>query len=260
VLTIAGSDSGGGAGIQADLKTFAAFGVYGASAVTTVTAQNAASIRAIHQIPADIVRDQIDAVFEGYEVSAVKIGMLGERPVIEAVASALNRHTSRFIVLDPVMVATTGADLLAQADLDALLRLLVPLADLVTPNLMEAAAMTGEAMATDDDAVLRQAAAIRQMGAKAVLIKGGHGVGPDSVDVLVHGDGIARFARQRVASPGVHGTGCLLSSAIAANVARGKTLFDAIDVAKNYVTDVIVASLLTVGSHNPSEINSRRPW
>jgi hydroxymethylpyrimidine/phosphomethylpyrimidine kinase len=241
-LTIAGSDSSGGAGIQADLKTFAVFGVWGASVVTAVTAQNAVGIRAIHQIPAEIVTAQLDAVFEDLDVSAVKIGMLGQRQVIEAVATALARRKPCFTVLDPVIAATSGAALLSPDGLDAILRLLLPLADLVTPNLMEAAALTGDAMATDEDALLRQATAIRRMGAKAVLMKGGHGTGPESIDVLVTTDGIVRFARPRIPGPSARGTGCMLSAAIAADVANGRALVEAIEAAKNYVTARIAAS------------------
>jgi hydroxymethylpyrimidine/phosphomethylpyrimidine kinase len=247
-LTIAGSDSSGGAGIQADLRTFAAFGVHGASVITAVTAQNTKAIRAIHHIPADMVKAQMDAVFEGLDVAAVKIGMPGQRAAIEAIAAGLASRNPRFIVLDPVMIATSGAELLAKSDVGALLRLLVPLAHLVTPNLMEAAAMTGEATARDDDAVLRQAVAIQRMGARAVLIKGGHGFGPESVDVLAHPQGVVRFARPRIDTPGMRGTGCMLSSAIAANVAKGEALVDAIDAAKAYVTEKIAGSGRTANS------------
>jgi hydroxymethylpyrimidine/phosphomethylpyrimidine kinase len=257
-LTIAGSDSGGGAGIQADLKTFAAFGIHGTSVITAVTAQNVDAIRAIHHLPADIVTAQMDAVFEGYDVAAVKIGMLGQRPALDAVAAGLRKRQPRFVVLDPVLVATSGARLLAKDDLGAVLEQLVPLAHLVTPNLMEAAAMTGEAIAVDDADLLRQAQAIRRMGAGAVLIKGGHGTGPESIDLLVHDGDVVRFARPRIHMTRTHGTGCTLSSAITAGVANGQALTAAIEEAKKYVTGLIAASQHTADIVDVATTRSRR--
>lgn len=238
-LTIAGSDSGGGAGIQADLKTFAAFGVYGASVITAVTAQNTREVRAIHPVPPDIIAAQIDAVLEDIDVSAIKVGMLGGTDAIETVAASLHRHTARPVILDPVMIATTGARLLPEAALDALVRLLIPRALLVTPNLIEAALLVGEPVAGDEAGMVRQGNAILRMGASAVLIKGGHASGPESVDVLVGGGTITRFSRPRISVTSTHGTGCRLSSAIAAGLTNGDTLADAIEAAKAFVTDAI---------------------
>lgn len=242
-LTIAGSDSGGGAGIQADLKTFAAFGVYGASAVTAVTAQNTLGVLAIHPVPPTIIGAQIDAVLEDIDVSAIKIGMLGATDAIAAVAAGLARHRPRPIVLDPVMIATTGARLLPEAAMGALVRLLFPKALLITPNLAEAAALSNEPVADDEAGMIRQAEAILRLGASAVLIKGGHAAGPESVDLLVRDGTVMRFAKPRVALPDTHGTGCTLSSAIAARLANGDRLPDAIEAAKGYVTAAITASL-----------------
>jgi hydroxymethylpyrimidine/phosphomethylpyrimidine kinase len=242
-LTIAGSDSSGGAGIQADLKTFAALGVYGASVVTAVTAQNTLAVRSIHPVPPDIIGAQIDAVLEDIDASAVKIGMLGATDAIEAVASGLSKHRPRPIVLDPVMIATTGARLLPEAAMGALVRLLFPKALLITPNLAEAAALSNEPVADDEAGMIRQAGTILRMGASAVLIKGGHTAGPDSVDLLVRDGTVMRFVRPRLASPDTHGTGCTLSSAIAAGLANGDTLADAIEAAKGYVAVAIAASM-----------------
>lgn len=238
-LTIAGSDSGGGGGIQADLETFAAFGVHGASVITAVTAQNTREVRAIHQVPPDIIAAQIDAVLEDIDVSAIKVGMLGSAEAIEAVAVSLGRHAARPLVLDPVMIATTGARLLPEAAMDALVRLLIPKASLVTPNLSEAAALLSEPVAGDEANMVRQGNAIRRMGASAVLIKGGHATGPESVDVLVGGGTITRFSRPRISVARTHGTGCRLSSAIGAGLANGDTLADAIEAAKDFVTEAI---------------------
>ena len=242
VVTIAGSDSGGGAGIQADIKTFSAFGVYGASVITAVTAQNTVGVQAIHPVPPDIISAQIDSIFNDFHVRSVKVGMLGEAPVVEAVVFGLNKHAAHAIVLDPVMIATTGRRLLSENALDALCRRLIPMALIVTPNLPEAAVLSHEPMAVDETAMHRQAQAIRRLGARAVLIKGGHGHGPESIDLLVHDGGVVRFARPRIETPDIHGTGCTLSSAIAAGLAKGKTLIDAIEEGKAYVTAAIAAS------------------
>ncbi len=183
-VTIAGSDSGGGAGIQADLKTFAALGVYGASVITALTAQNTKGVFAVHEVPADFITAQIDAVFSDLDVGAVKIGMLGNAAAIEAVAAGLVRHGARNVVLDPVMAATSGERLLRADALDALLKLIAR-ASVVTPNLPEAAALLGVPAARDESEMLAQGQKLLELGADAVLIKGGHGSGPDSVDLLV---------------------------------------------------------------------------
>lgn len=246
VVTIAGSDSGGGAGIQADLRTFAAFGVHGATVVTAVTAQSDRSVRAIHPVPADTVAAQIDTVFEDYEVAAVKIGMLGSAPTIAAVAAGLGLHKPPFVVLDPVLVATSGAPLLPPDGVTALVQQLLPMAELVTPNLPEAAALCREPIALDDTALCQQADAILALGARAVLIKGGHREGAHSIDLLVRADGSStEFALPRLAGANMRGTGCILSSAIAAAIARGQGLVEAVHAAKLHVRDAIARQAAT---------------
>src|SRR3954447_25382755 len=185
VLTIAGSDSSGGAGIQADLKTFTAFGVYGASVITALTAQNTQGVSGIHQVPAEFVTAQIEAVFSDLDVKAVKIGMVAERSVIEAIAAGLARWSPKHIVLDPVMVATSGDRLLAPDAVDALSQKVIPLADVVTPNLPEAAALLQEQIASSEAAIESQGKRLLAMGCRAVLIKGGHGGGAESIDYLI---------------------------------------------------------------------------
>ena len=247
-LTIAGSDSGGGAGIQADLKTFSALGVYGASAITALTAQNTRAVVAIHDAPADFVAAQIDAVFDDIRVDAVKIGMLGRAEVIEAVAAGLERHGASRVVLDPVMVAKSGDALLRPAAVASLRARLVPLATVITPNLPEAAVLLDEpadAVAADMAAAC---ARLARLGAGHALLKGGHLEGPESVDYLC-GEGVSRrFAAPRVATRNSHGTGCTLSSAIAAHLARGLDVAEAVERAKDYVTRALgAADALAVG-------------
>ncbi|MBI1204505.1 MAG: bifunctional hydroxymethylpyrimidine kinase/phosphomethylpyrimidine kinase [Rhodopseudomonas sp.] len=252
-VTIAGSDSSGGAGIQADLKTFAALGVYGASAIAALTAQNTQGVSAIHDVPADFIAAQIDAVFSDLDVDAVKIGMLSNVAAIEAVAAGLKRHAARNIVLDPVMVATSGDRLLAAEAVAALCRELLPLALVVTPNLHEAAALTDAAVASSEDEMVAQALRILAFGPRYVLMKGGHGTGAESVDLLVGEEGVVRFPAPRIATDNTHGTGCTLSSAIAAGLAKGLGLNDAVRAAKVYVTAAIAAAdRLAVGhGHGP---------
>jgi hydroxymethylpyrimidine/phosphomethylpyrimidine kinase len=241
-LTIAGSDSSGGAGIQADLKTFAAFGVYGASVITALTAQNTQGVRAIHPVPAAFVAAQMDAVFDDLDVKAVKIGMVAQLATIEAIAATLSRLTPAHVVLDPVMVATSGDRLLPSDAVSALLRDLFPLASLVTPNLPEAAALLGEPIATDAAAIANQGRRLMALGPQAVLIKGGHGEGAESVDYLCCGDEVIALAAPRIATRNTHGTGCSLSSAIAAGFARGETLEGAVRNAKTWITEAIAAA------------------
>ena len=254
-LTIAGSDSSGGAGIQADLKTFAALRVYGASVITALTAQNTQGVQAIHDVPADFIAAQIDSVFSDLAVTAVKIGMLSQVGVIEAVAEALRRHATGIpIVLDPVMVATSGDRLITDEAVEALRRHLLPLADLVTPNLPEIATLIGEVAATTENAAVAQGRRLLALGARAVLVKGGHAEGTESVDHLICADGtLRRFAAQRIATRNSHGTGCTLSSAIAAGLARGQALSEAVGSAKRYVTAAIAAAdTVAVGKgHGP---------
>ena len=247
-LTIAGSDSGGGAGIQADLKTFAAFGVYGASAITAVTAQNTRVVAAIHAVPAEMVTAQIDAVFADLAVGAVKLGLLGNATVVAAVAAALDRWDAANVVLDPVLVASSGERLLAPDAVDALKRELIRRARVVTPNLPEAAALLDTSVAAEERAMRAQAERLMAFGAKAVLIKGGHAAGAESVDILFDGSAELRLAAPRIDTPNTHGTGCTLSSAIAAGLAKGEDLATAVRAAKAYVTAAIAgADRLTVG-------------
>ena len=252
-LTIAGSDSSGGAGIQADLKTFAALGVYGASVLTALTAQNTQKVTAIHDVPADFIAAQIDAVFSDLSIGAVKIGMLSRAASIEAVARGLVRHKANNIVLDPVMIASSGDRLLAPDAVGALRRLLIPRALVVTPNLPEAAALTGASLARNEEEMEVQAREILTLGARNVLIKGGHGQGDESVDLLIGQGEVVRLAVKRIATKNTHGTGCTLSSAIAAGLAKGRDLIAATQDAKAYVTAAIAAAdKLEVGhGHGP---------
>src|SRR5271157_1094085 len=247
-LTIAGSDSAGGAGIQADLKTFAALGVYGASVLTALTAQNTKGVFAVHEVPAEFIAAQMDAVFSDLDVSAVKIGMLGSAAAITAVAAGLRRHRARSVVLDTVMTASTGGKLLRDDAVDAL-RALIAQARLVTPNLPEAATLTGAEAARDEEEMYAQAQKLLALGAGAVLIKGGHGSGSESVDILVEGTSRTRFAAPRIETRNTHGTGCTLASAIAAGLARNLLLVDAVHQAKTFVTAALeAADRLEIGS------------
>jgi hydroxymethylpyrimidine/phosphomethylpyrimidine kinase len=248
-LTIAGSDSSGGAGIQADLKTFAAFGVYGASVITALTAQNTAGVSAIHQVPADFVSAQIDAVFGDLDVKAVKIGMVAQLATIDAIVAGLtgwspgaaDRTTSR-IVLDPVMVATSGDRLLATEAVEALRTKLIPRASIITPNLPEAAALLDEAVAVSAAEIEHQGKRLLSMGCAAVLIKGGHGQGAESIDYLFSGNGVTALAAPRIATKNTHGTGCSLSSAIAASLAKGEEMETAVRHAKTWISAAIAAA------------------
>jgi hydroxymethylpyrimidine/phosphomethylpyrimidine kinase len=253
VLTIAGSDSGGGAGIQADLKTFSALGTYGLSVVTALTAQNTRAVTAIHEVPRDFVAAQLDAVFDDIEIRAVKIGMLSRATVIETVADRLEAHGARTIVLDPVMVAKSGDRLLQPEAVAALKRRLLPLATVLTPNLPEAAVLLGREGATDEAGMIDAARALRAEGAHAVLVKGGHQGGLESADVLDDGAEPLVLKSERIDSKNTHGTGCTLSSAIAAFLARGLALREAVREAKVYVTAAIqAADRLEVGKgHGP---------
>ena len=241
-LTVAGSDSSGGAGIQADLKTFAALGVYGASVITALTAQNTQGVSGIHQVPPDFVTAQIDAVFSDLAIGAVKIGMVADRAVIGAIAAGLAKWQPKHVVLDPVMVATTG-DRLLQADaIDALRTKLIPLASLITPNLPEAAALLDAPIATTEGAIAEQGKRLLALGARAVLIKGGHGQGAESIDYLVTSGGTIALSAPRVATKNTHGTGCSLSSAIVAGLAKGEDMQTAVRNAKAWISAAIAAA------------------
>jgi hydroxymethylpyrimidine/phosphomethylpyrimidine kinase len=252
-LTIAGSDSSGGAGIQADLKTFAALGVYGASVITALTAQNTRGVTGIHVVPADFVSAQIDAVFSDLDVKAVKIGMVAQLAAVDAIVAGLTRWSPNHIVLDPVMVATSGDRLLAPDAVEALRTKLIPRASLITPNLPEAAALLDEPVAASEAAIENQGKRLLTLGCPAVLIKGGHGQGTESIDYLVSGNGIVALAAPRIATRNTHGTGCSLSSAIAAGLAKGEDMETAVRNAKVWVSAAIAAAdQLGVGhGHGP---------
>ena len=241
-LTIAGSDSSGGAGIQADLKTFAALGVYGASVITALTAQNTQGVSGIHQVPADFVTAEIDAVFSDLAIGAVKIGMVAELSVIGAIAAGLAKWQPKHVVLDPVMVATSGDRLLKADAVDALRTELIPQASLITPNLPEAAALLDAAVATTESAVAEQGKRLLALGPRAVLIKGGHGQGAESVDYFVTAAATIPLAAPRIATPHTHGTGCSLSSAIAAGLAKGEDMDTAVRGAKALISAAIAAA------------------
>jgi hydroxymethylpyrimidine/phosphomethylpyrimidine kinase len=250
-LTIAGSDSSGGAGVQADLKTFAAFGVYGASVITALTAQNTRAVSGVHPVPPAFITAQMDAVFDDLDVKAVKIGMVAQLSIIEAMAAALTRRTTGPIVLDPVMVATSGDRLLPADAVAGLRHHLFPLACLITPNLPEAAALLGEAVATDEAAIANQGERLLGLGAQAVLIKGGHRQGAESIDYLFTPGHVLALGAPRIATRNTHGTGCSLSSAIAAGLAKGETLEQAVRDAKAWITQAIAAAdRLGVGHGN----------
>lgn len=254
-LTIAGSDSGGGAGIQADLKTFSAHGVYGASVITAVTAQNTTGVSAVHIIPPEVVSAQIQMVLDDIRIDAIKIGMLGNAVTISAVAKALREHAQSIpIVLDPVMISKSGAALLAPDAVAALKTDLLPLVTLITPNLPEAAELAGQAEPENAEGMTALLQKMTAMGAKSVLLKGGHLTeDADALDLLWHTDQVTSFTTPRIATCNTHGTGCTLSAAIAAALAQGMEMVDAINHAKQFVTEAIRhADRLNVGGgHGP---------
>lgn len=250
-LTIAGSDSGGGAGIQADLKTFQERGVFGMSVITAVTAQNTLGVHDIHVIPTPTIRAQLDAIADDFAVNAYKIGMLGNAAIIGCVAEALEAHDFGLCVLDPVMIAKGGAPLLEAAAIDALKTELVPRADVLTPNLPEAAQLSGINIDNSDDT--RRAAHILQaMGARTVIIKGGHSDGAESRDFVLTPDGAFWLSAARFATPHTHGTGCTFSACIAAELAKGETVEHAIRTAKAFITAAIRYPLNIGHGHGPT--------
>jgi hydroxymethylpyrimidine/phosphomethylpyrimidine kinase len=251
-LTIAGSDSGGGAGVQADLKTFEANGVFGASVITALTAQNTVAVEAIHEVPAAFVTAQIDAVARDIAIDAVKTGMLGSAEIVEAVAAGIERWRLGPVVVDPVMVSKSGHALLAPEAVDSVVRRMLPLAAIATPNAHEAAALAGFEVRTLDDA-RRAAAAILEMGPAAVLVKGGHLEGEtDAVDVLLDAAGETLVRAERIDTPHTHGTGCTYASAIAANLAKGLRLREAVEQAKAYLTEAIRHGFALGAGHGPT--------
>ena len=241
VLSIAGSDSGGGAGIQADLKTFAALGCYGMTAITALTAQNTLGVRAIHGVPPEMLRDQIDAVVEDMGLDAVKIGMLHAPDIVQTVAEAIDRHALQKVVLDPVMVATSGAVLIDNPAIAVLVRELFWRAAVITPNLDEASLLVGRPLGSEQ-AMEAAAQELLAKGAQAVLLKGGHLAGEVVSDLLVTQNGELHWMRApRIHSANNHGTGCTLSSAIAAHLALGAPLLEAVQAARAYVRAALEA-------------------
>ncbi len=253
VLTIAGSDSGGGAGIQADLKTCSAWGCYGMTAITALTAQNTQGVQGIHAVPPEFLAAQIDSVCTDLGVDAIKIGMLHMPEVVRVVVRAIERHQPRWVVLDPVMVATSGDKLIEEATVEVIVKELFPLVSVITPNLDEAAWLVGHAIERADDL----AAAAREllaMGAPAVLLKGGHLPGPEVVDCLLTREGTLEwFKADRVDTRNMHGTGCTLSSALACALALGHDLVTATRMAKTYVAQALQhGALARIGQgHGP---------
>ncbi|WP_022834412.1 bifunctional hydroxymethylpyrimidine kinase/phosphomethylpyrimidine kinase [Salisaeta longa] len=251
-LSIAGSDSGGGAGIQADLKAMEANGVFGTSALTAVTAQNTHAVEMAFDLPLRIIRAQIDAVASDFPVAAAKTGMLSSAAIIETVSDCIATHELTPLVVDPVMISKSGYKLLADDAIDTLIERLIPLATVITPNLHEARHLLQMDVQTLDDA--RAAAkALHELGAKAVLVKGGHLSDSDeAVDVLYDGRSLHTFSAPRIDTPHTHGTGCTYASAIAAQLAHGRSLTDAVERAKQYVTRAIEQALPLGSGHGPT--------
>lgn len=247
-LTIAGSDSSGGAGIQADLKTFTALGVYGASVLTAITAQNTQGVQDVLTLPAAIIAAQMRSIADDLAVSAIKTGMLADRTTVETVVAGLADFAGVPLVVDPVMVATSGDVLLAPDAVEAVRTHLLPLATVVTPNLSEAARLLDAPAAASPDEMEAQGRRLLAFGPQAVLMKGGHGEGPEATDILVFQAGSLRFAAPRLAARNTHGTGCTLAAAIAARLAEGDSLPTAVKTAKDYVWSAIEAGqALSVG-------------
>lgn len=249
-LTIAGSDCSGGAGVQADLKTFSANGVFGMSVITSVVAENTSRVLSIRDLDAEIIRDQMQAVFEDMPVNAVKIGMLSNAGIMETVADGLRDCPTKRIVLDPVMIAKGGQALMDPGALDVLKERLFPLAKVITPNIPEAVALTGLSIGTP--AQMEEAARrLHALGPRCVLVKGGHAAG-DALDLLFDGERVYTFTHARIATKNTHGTGCTLSSAIAANLAKGMDVPAAVEAAKAYVTEAIAHALPLGHGHGPT--------
>ena len=249
-MTIAGSDSGGGAGIQADLKTFAALGVFGTSAITTITAQNTVAVTNVLEMPESLIEDQIDAIVADIGADAVKTGMLSSHAIIETVAERLVHHNLTTVVIDPVMVATSGNRLLREDAVEAMRDVLVPMATVVTPNSREAEALTGLEISSVDD--LKEAAKmlVEECGARNAVVKGGHLEGP-ATDILYDGSDFFTYTSERIDTSSTHGTGCTLASAIAAGLAKGMNVPDAVQGAKDYVTAAIRTSFPVGHGHGP---------
>jgi len=236
------SDSAGGAGLQADLRTFAALGVHGATAITALTAQNTLAVEGVHMVPPEFVLAQMRTIAKDLNVVAIKTGMLGTLGIVEAVVEGLKAFPGVPVVVDPVMVAQSGDPLLDDNAVDAVRTKLMLLAVVVTPNMPEAARLLGGAIARDEAEMTAQATRLRALGANAVLLKGGHATGPTSIDIFVDGDGTIRFEAPRTPTKHTHGTGCTLSAAIAAELAKGASLREAVAAAKAYVSAAIAAA------------------
>jgi hydroxymethylpyrimidine/phosphomethylpyrimidine kinase len=252
-LSVAGSDPSGGAGIQADLKTFSAIGAYGAAVLTALTAQNTLGVTGVHPVPADFVAAQLDAVLSDLDVRAVKTGMLWSADVVAVVVDAIRRYDVPAVVVDPVMVATSGDRLVDQGTVDAIRDALLPVATIVTPNLPEAAALIDGPVPNDEESMIEVGEAVRKLGAGAALVKGGHLGGDQATDILVDERGVLRLPSPRVPTNNTHGTGCTLSSAIAARLVLGDDLRSAVTEAKAYLAGAIAAAdELEVGAgHGP---------
>ncbi len=248
-LTIAGSDSGGGAGIQADLKTFAALGVYGSSVITAITAQNTVGVSAVHEVPTEVIRAQIDAVMSDIGADAVKTGMLSSSEIIAEVARGVRRHQIEKLVVDPVMVAKSGDRLLREDAIGAVLDLLLPLTYIVTPNIPEAEVLTGRPIHTESDMV-DAARSIHDRGVRFVVVKGGHLSG-EAVDIVFDGTGVERLSSPRVNTRHTHGTGCTFSAAIAARLAAGRDPVQAVADAKSYLYGALLNSFEIGAGHSP---------
>lgn len=251
-LTIAGSDSSGGAGIQADLKTFSAYGVFGMSVITAITAQNTQGVTAVENLNTEIVSKQIEAIFTDIEVGAVKIGMVSESEIIKTIAEDLKKHEAKNIVVDPVMISKSGFDLLQPDAKEALIKYLLPLADIVTPNLPEAEVLIGREVKTIED-MEKAALLIHKMGPKNVLVKGGHMTSDEtSIDVLYDGQKLTHYESERIHTRNTHGTGCTLSSAITANLAKDLDTAQSVRDAKEYITTAIRYALDIGQGHGPT--------
>ncbi len=249
-LTIAGSDSGGGAGIQADIKTMSALGVFGMSVITAVTAQNTKEVRSVQNIDLDIIRDQIETVFDDIQVDAVKIGMLANAETVNVVTESLKKYNPIHVVVDPVMISKGGHYLLQESAVKALVQELLPLATLITPNIPETEVLVGNSVQTEDE-MYQACIRLKEMGPKTVLIKGGHLTG-DSNDLYYDGEDFHWLKSKRIDTKNTHGTGCTLSSAIAANLAKGTTMLEAVTLAKGYITTAITHSLELGSGHGPT--------
>ena len=249
-MTIAGSDSGGGAGIQADLKTFAALGVYGTSALTAITAQNTLGVTDVLELPTTLIESQIDAIVSDIGADAVKTGMLSSSDIIETVAAKLSEHGLTTLVVDPVMVAKGGDRLLREDAVEALRCVLVPLASVVTPNVPEAEVLTGLEIGSVEDLKAAARLLVDEMGAISAVVKGGHLDGP-ATDVLYDGSDFVTFTSERIDTPNTHGTGCTFASAVGAGLAKGMDVTDAVQQAKSYVTAAIKTNFPMGGGHGP---------